>query len=474
VTDLDDLVVRLRERADSLADTVTASPDLAGRARAGGRRRLVRRRAGQAVAATCVCAALILAAVTSSAWLPHGSRPAPDTLATRVYGQVGDSPTRGDLASDTAYTASALAAWAASHATSANADRGIFDDLRGRGRVVWAGTTPAGPGAIVAQQAFLHRHSNLQLDREGLHTLVGFIGVDAQGHPRVVADAYPAPGLPPALAWWVNPRRTVLAVLDVGEDLGLAASWNYRPDGTRSMSFTPLAFHDGAAIADFTPAKNRPAGSNKLPLDTHSVQVAALPYRGISDVRAIANADPSLDPACSCQRVDRRLMWSTGTPGQPGFPIAGTDRLPSYDSKPLDNAFYPALDSRLHGPANVIDTSIWYAGGALPDGRVLLLGEEALEQEPSHAYLVIVARDGSSAVVHGGPINPSSALPIAVQLPNGQGWLVAAKGATLSWRSSGGRWISAGPDAALLPARAVAVNVRTYPADTRTVQLTLR
>lgn len=316
MTDLDDLVVRLRKRADSLADAVTASPDLAGRARAGGRRRLVRRRAGQAVAATCVCAALILAAVTSSAWLPHGSRRAPDTLATRVYDQVGDSPTRGDLASDTAYTASALAVWAASHATSANADRGIFDDLRGRGRVVWAGATPAGPGAIVAQQAFLHRHSNLQLDREGLHTLVGFIGVDAQGHPRVVADAYPAPGLPPALAWWVNPRRTVLAVLDVGEDLGLAASWNYRPDGTRSMSFTPLAFHDGAAIADFTSAKNRPAGSNKSPLDTDSVQVAALPYRGFSDVRAIANADPSFAPEPGAARAPGRRI--PATPGRPG------------------------------------------------------------------------------------------------------------------------------------------------------------
>jgi len=190
VTDLDDLVVRLRERADSLADAVTASPDLAGRARAGGRRRLVRRRAGQAVAATCVCAALILAAVTSSAWLPHGSRRAPDTLATRVYDQVGDSPTRGDLASDTAYTASALAVWAASHATSANADRGIFDDLRGRGRVVWAGATPAGPRAIVAQQAFLHRHSNLQLDREGLHT--HWSGSSAST-PKAILGSSPTP-----------------------------------------------------------------------------------------------------------------------------------------------------------------------------------------------------------------------------------------------------------------------------------------
>jgi len=41
-----------------------------------------------------------------------------------------------------------------------------------------------------------------------------------------------------------------------------------------------------------------------------------------------------------------------------------------------------------------------------------------------------------------------------VALPAGQGWLVAAKGARLSWRTDSGPWTAAGTDAALLPATA--------------------
>jgi len=460
MSDTDEMVTLLRAGADDLTRGVVVPDGLGPRARSGGRRRLARRRTGQAVVAAALCTALA-AVLPGLAW-PSGAGPVVGrSTASSVYERLGASKPRGDLAGDQGYRTEVIGAWGASHASSPNAVRGIFDDLRGRARVVWAGTTPAGPAALIAQQAFLHRHSDLQLDREGLHTLLGFVGVDDRGRPRIVGDDYPAPTAPPAVAWWVDPKRTLLAVVDDGEHLGLARGWRYGHDGVRSMAFTPLVFRHGATT---------------VRASSSAVRIAVTPYRSFGDLRSIVG-DVDLDPSCHCTTpVDARLSWQAGSETgfvTTGFAIAGTRPLADYANEGPLSRFDQALAQRAHGPVVSSMGSRWYAAGALPDGRTLVLGEEALDQEVSHAYLLIAARNGSTSVVHGGAIDPASALPIAITLPRHAGWVVAARGYSLRWRSGFGPWYDAGVDAALLPTSATAVEVVASGASARIVPLTV-
>lgn len=58
-----------------------------------------------------------------------------------------------------------------------------------------------------------------------------------------------------------------------------------------------------------------------------------------------------------------------------------------------------------------------------------------------------------------GPADNRSALPVRVQLPDGNGWVVAAKDARLSYRIGSGAWEQPQQNAALCPASATAVRV---------------
>lgn len=60
---------------------------------------------------------------------------------------------------------------------------------------------------------------------------------------------------------------------------------------------------------------------------------------------------------------------------------------------------------------------------------------------------------------YGPAVDPGAPLPVAVELPDQQGWLVARKDATLDYRIGDGDWQPAGREAALLPATATAVRV---------------
>ena len=79
--------------------------------------------------------------------------------------------------------------------------------------------------------------------------------------------------------------------------------------------------------------------------------------------------------------------------------------------------------------------------------------------DPSRAYVVLLPRSGPATVIDGGPVDRRSSLPVQVRLPDRQGWLVAAKGAQLAWRTGSGAWTPAGRNAALLPAAATEVQV---------------
>ena len=221
----------LKNRLSASVDDIEASSDQLDRARLGGARRLRRRQFLALTTTTLAVAAVGGAAVAGPTVLDHlqNDAPAAAPVSNDPYGFLMKAPTRGDLADDQAYLERVLTAWRTTHRKSENYSRGIFDRMRGEPKVYWAGNTPAGRVAIVAQYSDLRHHSDIQLDREGVHTLVGFVADGKDGEPRVVADAYPAPGVGLATAFVATKGDTrTLIVLSAGTS---TAEWSSRRKG---------------------------------------------------------------------------------------------------------------------------------------------------------------------------------------------------------------------------------------------------
>jgi hypothetical protein len=393
------------------------SPTLLHDVRKGGQRRRRTRRVVTAAGTAGLVAVGVLG-------YPLVSAP---TFTQHYAGTLFDGRVHGDLKADPAFLRDAVTAWNASHKTSGNASRGIFQDLRGEAHVVWAGTTPAGNAALVEQDAFLHRHGDIQLKHEGIYSLLGFIGAGADGKPVVVGDTYPTDrgdGVE-TNAWFVDPARTVLAVAENGGDFGVSTGWIY--DTKVHRDFTPIPHQDGVGVVHLT----KPA--------TSAVHVAHLPVRGITDMRVIAGAEQ-----LSTNYQAFTLPW------RDKIVLAGA----AAGTGNALQTFAKTLNTQILDQASIVGYGSWSVRGATPDGRQFLASEIRLENDPSHAYALV-----GTDLVAGPQIDPHTVLPVAVALPDAQGWVVAAIGATLKYRIRSGAWVSAGRDAALLPASATAVQV---------------
>ena len=425
--EMDELAALLRRHTAHLV----SGPDVLDGARARGRRRLWHRRTIAGLAAL----ALVFGGVGAVGLV---SGPALDRAETFTgadpVGPFVDHPTRGDLAQDHAYLTSVLKAWDRSHGNSQNRDRGIFDDLRGEAWVAWAGNTPAGRAALVAQKAFLHEHDNIQLDSEGVTTLLGFVGVDSAGDLAVVGDTYPAPGVNPTTAWFVDPEHTVLAALAEGQPLGYGTGWIYRSDGRAVHQFKPMTTQDGVALATgLTGGKEA------------RVYVSVLPARNAAELRDVVNNHfvPQSPP------VERRLPWQ-GTPQHPFSPLLDLDgtracgtETTRVDIEALDKAWMTNVADKNANTAS-LGMSTWHACGTLPDGRRIVLGEQQLDADASRLLALI----GGSTVLDLGELDPRAPLPVAARVPGG--WAVAAYGASLRGRAGKGPWTASRADAALL------------------------
>jgi hypothetical protein len=250
---------RVTELLDRASLSVSARPEFVARVQAGSRRRLRRRRLAATIQVTAVVVLLMLVPMLSRAL----SRPAPGPAQTRtepswptVIGTLYDSAPRGDLIGDTAYLDSVVTLWQTSHGTKTSTSTGLFADLRGRPKVVWAGHTAAGPAALVEQRAYWHAKVRVDDTDAGVITLVGFIGVDAAGRPRLVEDTY----TDNYVAWYVDPDCTTFVVLDQGKSLGWANGYTEPDNGPWTLDYRPLTFVDGAAVV--TPTTPRELNSD--------------------------------------------------------------------------------------------------------------------------------------------------------------------------------------------------------------------
>ncbi|MFI7059632.1 hypothetical protein ACIBL3_01505 [Kribbella sp. NPDC050124] len=427
----------LKQRLSAGVDDVEAPPDLLGRARLGGARRLRRRRFLTLTASTLAVAAVGGVAVTAPAVLdrirdtPVASTP----VAADLYSFLMATPTRGDLADDQAYLDQVLTVWRTSHRKSANYDRGIFDHLQGNAKVYWAGNTPAGRVAIVAEHSYLRHHDNIQLDKEGIYTLVGFVVDGKDGKPAMLSDSYPAPGVGLMTGMVATKGDTkALVVLDTGKKTGWSAGRTYPADGGSRREYTPLRFKDGVAVVE-------------LPRDTGlpDLSISGLPatgetYQGIVN-GGVEAAKPEQSPG------DRRL-WSDFTELVTWPMTANADKLSTIAANRFETALDPVTDKSYY----MLGHSFWTAYGVTANGSSVYLGEQQIDNDPTRVYAVLEPKTGKRTIIPGGVPDANTPLPVSIKLPAGQGWAVAHKDAKLSYRYDGGAWSTPRTNAVLVPA----------------------
>jgi hypothetical protein len=430
-----DTVVLLRRRLTAAAAVVVAPPALAAQVRVGARRRRRRRRA-RAALAVATCTALGAGAAPGVVqWWDHPRAAQQAAPPVPWY----ERATRGDLAADAAYLQQAVRAWQDGRTGAPPAQPGagpvpLPAADEGAPHVVWAGTTPAGPAAVLVQST----------GTGGLQT--AYVGVDAAGAPVLVGsdDLGGGQDVPPA--WFVDPQRRVLAALDVGQALGAAHRWSFAADGTHELLVDPLRPAGGVATLTL-PADVDPA----------AVVVTRLPYRSPADLLPVAGT-----PAAVQQPpAQRGLPW--GTPEAPSLLLVeGPDLLPVVDAgtQDLQRDLVDAVAARAQGVPVQHRSGAWVAAADLVDGSRLLVGEVLLGAAgPARAYAALQGPDGRWTVSDGGPVDPTSPVPVQVELPDGLGRVVVGPRTHLEYLDAQGDWTYAGQSAALVPPDAMTLRV---------------
>ncbi|MFC6158307.1 hypothetical protein [Kribbella jiaozuonensis] len=426
----------LKQRLSADVDSVEAPSDLLDRARAGGARRLRRRRflAAGAIALTTVVVGGV--AVTAPAVLDHRSDP---PVASRPgegdpYAFLMNGPTRGDLAGDTAYLRQVLEAWRSSHGRSINHDRGIFNHMQGDAKVAWAGNTPGGRAAIVVENSDLRNHSDVQLYHEGVAALVGYVGDGKDGKPTVLGDDYPVPGASQQTAFVVEKDGTkaLVALQMPGKPIGLSLGRTYAEDGSVKRTYNQLTFRDRVAIVKL------PAGQK-----VDDLKINRMPGTAFSSLSVLYTG-----PAMT--ETPENRLWSDFAQESDGlWPMSdGANKLRSKANELFNDAIGKVSDPN----ANSTAFSIWTGYGVTTNGTAVYLGEQALDNDPTHLYAVLKPKTGNLRIVGGGVPDAATALPVAIKLPDNQGWAVARKDAQLSYRYDGGTWSPARSNALLVPA----------------------
>ncbi|MEV5693833.1 hypothetical protein [Micromonospora globbae] len=449
MSDID--VVEVRQALRLVAKDVEIPRDLAARVRHGGRRRVRRRR----VAAIGGVLAVTLAGVAGITNLAERPAPAPETLGDQLMSQ----PTRGDLAGDKQYLREVLSTYVETRDQTPLAGLGVTEHPVGPAHVAWAGNTPAGPAAAVVQRTKVPSKSARGGPGSGqiggdTGVLIKFIGTAPSGRPEAVGTDYFGHHnyKGNSLAFLVGRDRSVLVVLDVGAALDFSTRRTYTTTTISRIDWAPLRFADGAAVLTVSPQRGR-----------YSVAVRE---HNSGDYVGVGNlTDPAEQPG------DRGLDWST--PPNDKSPVAQPARFPVNGADPsladcwhecagadtyrklLGSGAPPGLEPQ----ANLAVAQDWIAYGKTPSGSLFIACDLRVGSDPTRSMIVIEGKSGQPTTLYGPPVERSSPLPVLIELPDQEGWLVARKNARLEYRVGAHDWVDAGKNASLLSAEATAVRV---------------
>ncbi|MEH0982677.1 hypothetical protein [Micromonospora sp. CPCC 205556] len=409
-------------------DQLTTPPDLLPAVRRGGRRRLVRRRALLAVALTAVVAVPVGGA------LRLADRGEPIEVASPLL----DEPTRGDLAGDQGYLRQVREAWRR------HLSRGEAVAMRGEPHVVWAGNTPAGPAAYVAQRTRTEPGvSEPGGDRN--FAAAAFVEPTADGPKVLTVESVTTAGTDGnSQAVLLGPERDVLVVVDFGDPVVFSPRLRYKADGRIDRDFQPVPFRDGAAVLPVPPQRGK-----------ITVALSRTPVSALNMVH-IANSSAILFP-------DSEGSGSPN-PKQLTYTLPGAERAwggdPAAAAEPTnqgENPLTPYVD--VAGNHGAGDGPLLTVYGTTPDGRRLRMETIQYDDDPARVVATLAPAESPFTAVASGFADWNAPLPVRLRLPDRQGVLVAAEGATFSYRTGAGGWRAAGRDAALLPATATEVRI---------------
>jgi hypothetical protein len=424
----------------------------------GGRRRQHRNRMAVATGAAAVTA---IAATSTYVLWPENQPGGTESIGTT--GTAAAQPQKADVITDEKFKADAIKAFQDGIAKSWNSDRGIFDDRRGEPKVLWAGTTPAGPAAVVTQEAFLHPHENVSdAEFNTMQTLVGLVAKDpADGVLKLVWDEYTQVDNPFAGQFRFGPEDRTILIVDRGIPLWWSPGPQVDDNGKITRAWESLPVTNGVAVlqaqanaddirvlarqAKPAPDDKNPEGIVSLWPSSDYLKFAKTGVREVATMPYGAGAD-------------NRLPWRGAD-----VKIMRVGKAVTGHSDDIELDYYQALDKAgvtdIGGNTRLYGT--WLVVAGLGDGRSALVSEVQQDKAPSRIFTAIFKADGSlERVIAGDKPDKAATLPVKVHLPDGQGWVVADAGATLTFRTSAnGEWQDAGKNSAVLPEGTLQVHV---------------
>jgi hypothetical protein len=290
--------------------------------------------------------------------------------------------------------------------------------------VTWAGRTPAGPVALVAQRTRPRVVSDLGQIEYGL---TGWVTPDAGGG-RVDSMESLLTGAANAAAVLAAPG--VLVVLDEGGPVAFSPDLGYGPDGAVRRSFRPVRFGaDGAAVLRGPEPALRTGGGARVD------HVRVTPAAGERTEPRVTIAESTLPCAAAA--------WPAGGGVPDGWDLRGDGR---YDD---------VFGVHLFRTGDVM----WFLRGATADGRRFVVQTLTVGDRRDRLFLLLGRPDERPEPVYLGTVDPAAPLPVRVRLPGRQGVVVAAESAALRYRAGAGAWLPVSGDAALLPAAATEAEV---------------
>ena len=407
----------IRDVLNRAAGDVSPAPDLLDRVRAGGHRRVIRRRAA-------IGGALALVAGAGLAPLARrGSGPAP-----------ADDRVRGDLAGDLELVRRVKKAY-------------------GPGtKVRWIGRTPGGPVAAVTGPSGM---------RDG-YDLQSFIEV-VDGELRAVDSAALVPeGTVEPAAMLAGPDRDVLVVFTGRSYVMFSDTFSIDAEGRIQRTFEPLAEVDGAVVRQI------PDPGRFVPFALRSGETPDKVW--LANLNAVAD-DGSNAQNRMPERIDHEL---------PGRAKAWANEPTGSEKDWWDVGAQQAyLDP--YGYHSWTGPTQWRLSGATADGRRLVVQTLALDgrarafwmaaragEKPRVNYLGRLedglSTDGTDSFGQTYPI-------LHARLPQQLGVAVAALNCQLLYRVRDGAWLPIAGQAAVIPAAATHLEVR--PRQGRAVRLAL-
>ncbi|HEX7307134.1 hypothetical protein [Lentzea sp.] len=385
--------MELRQAMEAATADLDVRPGFVGDVMTGGRRRHTRR------LVTLTAAVALLAGMTAGAVFSGSSEPVP------VADPRLTAATAGDLTGDMAFISQALAQWGRSKNAGLKPYENVTE-FTGPPNVFWAGSTPSGPAALIAQTVRVG-------DEPVQRVLVGLVAGGAVVQRELDRDqeiglyrfgpddsTYLVLGMGSRVFWSVNPVR--------GPDNRLSRTW-------REAEMGP----GGVAVVSAAPQER--------PIFVRG-STAPLPHDFFSDP------------------LRGRFAWrpDTGFVPHPGLGWSGercaSDAPVSGTRWTRQNAPLPKADLQRLGLLDyVVDWDAagdWSVCAWLPDGRYAEVFEAYGE-----LYGAIYRDDGSfSAPLLGGKAVKGS--PVVMPLPDAQGTIVADFDARIGPQGRDHAWLA--------------------------------